>query len=446
LYLVPWSGFQNFSYDILLKRDILQCVIRVIRHLPSYRECVLKAMFVHSRVINALEAKREHFSLYQAGVRGRAAKFDEALMQIASLTQAEIETRLAATGVARPGALPTREHDQTRTVVIRFDAQWNNHEEARAWAKRILQGQPTFAVDGSQIPHSRDFSIPVAAIQIGWFENPHSPSQPYRKDLSFEVLTPDELAAYEENIDASDAAPGGSAFPGILVNLRRFQAECRRMITYMQECADRNPKPLCFFDGSLTLSFARHLSPQLRQDYLKSIVDMLRTSQITEVPLVGYVDTSYARDLVTMLSLVSGIPIPVHLSDGVLLQSHMDWGDRSQVYWCARDDEVLPLYEMQVGRIAFAYLRTSTIAPPARVEFPGWLLEDSTTLERIFDLIRAECVVGNGYPYALETADAVAVVSAEDRQRFYAIFQQFAEKEGLRLHYSRKARSKATRR
>ncbi len=403
-------------------------------------------MFVRSRVINALEAKKAHFSHYQGAVHERAIRFDEALVSIASLTQAEIEARLEATGVTRPGALPTHEQDQTHTVVIRFDAQWNTHEEARAWAKHVLQGQPTFAADGSQIPHSRDFSIPVAAIQIGWFENPHSRSQPYLKDLSFEVLTPDELATYEENAETSDPTFSGSTFPGILVNLRRFQGECQRMITYMLERATHDPKPLCFFDGSLTLSFARHLSPQLRQEYLKSIVDMLRTSQTTGVPLVGYVDGSYARDLITMLSLVSGMPMPAHLNDGMLLQPHMRWGDRSQVYWCARDDEVLPLYETQVGRIAFAYLKASATAPPARVELPGWLLEDHTKLERIFDLIRAECVVGNGYPYVLETADAVAVISAEDRQRFYTVFQQFAEKEGLMLRYSRKARSKAIRR
>lgn len=403
-------------------------------------------MFVRNRVIRALEAKREHFSHYQGAVRERAARFEETLMQIASMTRSEIEARLAATGVARPGALPTHEQDQTRALVVRFYAQWNNHEEARVWAKQILQNQPTFAVDGSQIPHSRDFSIPVAAIQIGWFENPHSRSRPYLKDLLFEVLTPDELATYEENTDTSDPALGGGAFPSVLINLRRFQGECHRMITYMQERAAQDPKPLCFFDGALTLSFARQLSPQLQQEYLKSIVDMLRTSQATRVPLVGYVDTSYARDLVTMLSLVLGTPTPVHLNDGMLLQPHMRWGDRSQVYWCARDDEVLPLYEIQVGRIAFVYLKTSATAPPARVELPGWLLEESSTLGRIFDLIRAECIVGNGYPYALETADAVAVISAEDRQRFYVIFQQFAEKEGLTLRYSRKARSKAIRR
>ena len=67
-------------------------------------------------------------------------------------------------------------------------------------------------------------------------------------------------------------------------------------------------------------------------------------------------------------------------------------------------------------------------------------------LEHLLDVARAEAVVGNGYPYPLETADAVAVLSLEDRERFYRVFQQFAEKHDLRLRQSRKALSKRQRR
>jgi len=64
----------------------------------------------------------------------------------------------------------------------------------------------------------------------------------------------------------------------------------------------------------------------------------------------------------------------------------------------------------------------------------------------MLDLVRAECVVGGGYPYAVETADAVAVISYKDQQRFYALFQQFAEREGIALTLARKAMSKQSRR
>ena len=44
------------------------------------------------------------------------------------------------------------------------------------------------------------------------------------------------------------------------------------------------------------------------------------------------------------------------------------------------------------------------------------------------------------------TADAVAVITMQDRERFSRVFQEFAEKEGLPLRFSRKATSKRGRR
>jgi hypothetical protein len=71
---------------------------------------------------------------------------------------------------------------------------------------------------------------------------------------------------------------------------------------------------------------------------------------------------------------------------------------------------------------------------------------DVGILDRVMDIVRAECVVGNGYPYAVETADAVAVITLRDRERFYRVFQAFAEEEGIGLRFSRKAVSKLGRR
>jgi hypothetical protein len=64
----------------------------------------------------------------------------------------------------------------------------------------------------------------------------------------------------------------------------------------------------------------------------------------------------------------------------------------------------------------------------------------------VIDTVRAECVVGNGYPYALEAADAAAVITAEDRGRILRALQIFSEKENLAFRVSRKAASKVRRR
>jgi hypothetical protein len=188
------------------------------------------------------------------------------------------------------------------------------------------------------------------------------------------------------------------------------------------------------------------MRPNLRRAYVEAVAAMLHASQTQRVPLVGYVDTSFAHDLVTMLARLYGLPSAPRLSDGALLRAGMQWGDRSQAYVCARDDDVLPEYGPQARQVCFAYLKTTADRSPARLEFPRWLAEDEAELERVLNLVRAECVVGNGYPYALETADAVAVIGLQDRERFYAAFQQFAEKQGLLMRYSRKALSKRVRR
>jgi hypothetical protein len=96
-------------------------------------------------------------------------------------------------------------------------------------------------------------------------------------------------------------------------------------------------------------------------------------------------------------------------------------------------------------RVCFVYLKTTADRPPARLDLPRWLLE-AGELEHTLDVVRAECVVGNGYPYAVETADAVAVITMQDRERFYRVFQEFVQKEGLPLRFSRKAVSKKNRR
>jgi hypothetical protein len=407
-------------------------------------------MLVRSRVVAALEAKKDRFADYQVDLRDTLDRYREALESLPSLSQAEIEAKFSEAEIRWPGALPTGEQDQLQDAVVSQKQNWANHEEARAWAKEILLNTPTFAVDGSQISPSRDFSIPVGAVQVGWFENSHAPGGHYVKDLAFEVLAPEELA--------EEADEDGGDFPDWRVNLRRFEMECQAIVEYMEAHEtkhhsslrngkdDAEPAPLCFFDGSLVVSFAQHMRPNLRRRYVDAVISMLRASQTSRVPLVGYIDTSFARDLVNMLAKLYGLPQAPRMNDGGLLRHRMVWGDRSQVYVCARDDKVLPEYGPQARQVCFCYLKTTADGAPARLEFPRWIAEDKAELERTLNLVRAECIVGNGYPYALETADALAVIGLRDRERFYATFQQFAEKEGLMLRYSRKALSKRIRR
>ena len=71
---------------------------------------------------------------------------------------------------------------------------------------------------------------------------------------------------------------------------------------------------------------------------------------------------------------------------------------------------------------------------------------EAGVLDGALDLLRAEVVVGTGYPYPLETADAAAVLTTEDRLQFYRLFHDFAHDSGLSVSLPAKSISKAHRR
>ncbi len=169
------------------------------------------------------------------------------------------------------------------------------------------------------------------------------------------------------------------------------------------------------------------------------------------MPLIGYIDTSYARDIVTMLgALDDPARGPIRRCRGArhrrraalagadgLGRPHAGLllgAQRSRRAWATA----------RTSRVAFVYFQAALDRPPARLEFPRWLL-DAGQLDAVIDVVRAEVIAGNGYPYSIEAADAAAVISA-DRAQFYAPFQQFAEREGLPFTFSRKALSKTRRR
>ncbi len=397
-------------------------------------------MLIRDKVIAALERKREQFLSFRNEQRHQAGQVAEKLDAFLAYDSAAILHKLALAGIEWPGALPTAEFDRAERLCIPFGQAWQSHDAARAWAQPVLQDAPVAAVDGSQIMPTKDIALPLGAVQIGWFVNYHAAGGRYEKDVSFDVLAPDELG------DASDDLESG--FPDWRVNQQRFVGECERVCALMERFAAERParRPLCFFDGSLVISFAGQLRPHRAAPYLQAVQQMLDTSQQLRVPLAGFVDSSMSRDLVTLLNHVVGPP-HLSLSDGALLNRLLPaWGDRSPIFQCARLDiltqqQRAPFYK----EIAFCYMRLTADRPPARIELPLWMVEEGWA-EEALDLVRAECVIGAGYPYAIETADATAVIQQADRERFLALVQQFAEREGLAFGQTRKLASKLARR
>ena len=399
-------------------------------------------MILREQVLAELHAKRSRFQAFNDDFQNEAERYAEARRRLARIGRAQLEDRLAAEPA--PGAWPSPEFDQAPDLRIHFPHHWANHEEARAWASDQLLDHPTFAADGSQITPTTEFNLPIAAIQVAWFDNRHSRDGRYTKDAALEILAPDELLVEYNGERQISEQP---------VYLRRFARETQAIARWMEAIARESPGPLpvAFFDSSIVISFADRLQGELRAWYVELVLDLLRVSERTGVPLVGYVDTSQARDLVRMLARVFELPEAEKIHDANLIDEGMAWGDRTPFFICARGSAdrkqpgVLDSFDEYRRGVGFVYLKTNAAAPPARLDIPRWVLERGL-LDPLLDLVRAETIVGNGYPYALETADATAVITARDREVFYALCHRFAAREGIKLRSSQKAASKSRRR
>ena len=384
-----------------------------------------------SQIQAILNAKRDDFKQFDQTALKDLQQYRTAWVQFAQQSEEEQANQLDAY-LEGLGARPLESFSGTEQGIRATQLMWRNREESLAWVRDRLTGVTTFAVDGSQIFPSKDLSIPVALVQIGWFENGHDQAGGYQKDIQLDVMTPVDLQAGKSNEPVDRR-----------VNVRRFEMETQRLVSYIESVSDPS-RCLVFFDGSLVATFAEAFDDTTRQAYRRCLLTLLRASEKHQTPLVGYVDTSYARDLTTLLQRFWRLQESEAVHDAQILNRFMSWGDRSPLFQCERGG-ILDTYQEQRDRITFTYLKTTREGYPARLEIPRWM-EEAGLVDQVVDWVRAEVIIGGGYPYVIETADQTAVLQAQDRQIFYRMLQNWAEQEDLNLRLSRKMVSKARRR
>jgi hypothetical protein len=394
-----------------------------------------------------LHKQREDFQRFAQNQAGDLTEYLHALQKLSRAAEEEIRAKLENNEDA--GAIPAGELADNQSFSFAFSEKWENHEQARIWAASILQKRTTFAADGSQIYAEKDISLPVGAIQIGWFENPHDAAQGYEKNARFEILTPSDLLENQEE----------PMNPETRVGERRFHAEIEKTGEFLNKkkgWRERGERmPLAFFDNTLLVSFSLPQT-RLQESFLQAAVNLVRLSRDTGVPLVGYIDRSFSRDLLHLLDAFEGKKSSerktvydttiLHAGTSNFSPILKNWGDRTCFCYSMRRG-LSAFVEPETGKslVGFTYLQTTSDAAPARLDVPSWIYEKGL-LNEVLDTIRAECVIGLGYPYALETADATAVITVRDREVFLRALQEFAGREKLGFSVSRKNASKGRRR
>ena len=405
-------------------------------------------MLYRTHVIGALESKRADFARFERSLRGEVGELAARLVALAGRTG--VEVRQTSGADAERVAFPSDELERAGAAVIPFRESWRSHEEARRWALETLRGRVTFAADGSQIFPGREASLLVAAVQVASFENPHTPEGRYTKDVHFEVLTPEQLLG----------RPGDFESPEQVVALHRFELEARAVCNFLESKRGWRVRgeraPLAFFDNTLLVASLRkgtdrHLSKRMAD----ALAELIHSSRETEVPVVGYVDHSYAHDVAGLLAALDKDLPESNAYDAQILRARVggtaepplaQWGDRTVFFHCQRPNLAEVFFDEQgAPLVGFVYLQTTADGHPARLDVPAWVHE-AGLIDEVADAVRAECVVGNGYPYAIEAADQAALMTGRDREQFLRAVQDFAAEHQLDFHVSRKALSKGRRR
>lgn len=310
-------------------------------------------------------------------------------------------------------------------LIRHFPFNWENRSEAMEWVDSVLSGIALGAVDGSQIYSDKSYEMPVAVLQTSRIFNRHT-NNDYKQETGAAIITPEEFEAASVY-----------SFSSEYVDARRFAAECESIVKLMKE----HEKLYVLLDGALILSHINVLNRNIRHIYIKAVAGLLESSKQTRCPVIGYMDTTMPRDITLMLHFLFKLK-KSKLSDTHLF-SHLRWGERTAAFLCDRDDRrggesrsVLDHYGKFRNEIAFFYIRLSS-GLPARVEFPAWAYEEGL-VDKIADIMRAQCVIRGNYPDILMRAHDAAVIRMSEHELFYSMFDNFCKAHGIKINKSAK--------
>lgn len=370
----------------------------------------------------------------------------------------EIET---AVSESFPNALPTEEFESLAGLTATFEParEWRSHEATGRWASDALNGLPTIAVDGSELPPTEELNVPVALTRVAYYVNHHTADAEFDRDTETTLLSPDQLVTTPSAGSYSYVDPDE-------VKHARYEAEAKIVVELIEEYADASPPPVLLYDGSLNVSYTNLFDDDVTDRYTTAMGNILAASRAHEVPVVGYIAGSRASDVANLVqelnpASLGAEPLPL---DGVLFRPWLEtWGSRTALFVNRRDQSLDELQAQYRGktydfgdRLLFTYLDFGEGDLLERLEVPRWLVEAdppaewASDCESMFEYayqgVVGEAAVGQGYPEALQQVDADAVLGKAQREQLLQIVQEFGDEAGIDIAWNPKDQSKRRRR
>lgn len=430
----------------------------------------------YMEVQNKLKDKLKEFQEFNVDTEQELNKLSDYAKDTFKLDYNQIIQKLNL--LAHKGAIPSKEY--MHGLIIKYPETYRPHQEMINWAKDNIQNKIVVGTDGSQIYQVNEINIPVALVQVVRYCNEHSlHSKSYSSDRKIDVLPPKELYYLDDSQKETTSQQP--------VDAKRFYYEMKMLVESMQQFHNKNIDPkdiLCLTDGSLVLSFLYTTAEKPKKQYFEALEDVIKHSSMYKYPIVGYVDSSAAKDIANMLFYLNDIQLgkpksdeetesdenelkegsfnegtdpnqsPVKIISDVkvidtycrnMLNYNLQWGDRTCAFICDRNDIIYKQYPEKIkSRIAFFYIKLNSVAL-SRVEFPEWCLDYSGMVENIAHLMRVESVIGSGYPYTLDQCHHKCVIHSDERNKFLRLFQVFGDQNGLKIKINNKSRSKMVR-
>jgi hypothetical protein len=234
-----------------------------------------------------------------------------------------------------------------------------------------------------------------------------------------------------------------------LLALKRNQRESAALVELAWLAVNRAHPAMALVDGTL-IQFMLEKNDLQRDEFLRSHLDDLEQLRLLRVPVAGYLSNSRSADVVNLLRLVACPKEALNCSTCALheppceerhlpLHDRRVWaqrlapGERSPLFLSS--SPILRYYDDQ-HKIFFFYLHVGSEV--ARLEVPRWVAEDRELLDRVHALAYDQAQKGMGYPITLQEAHNQAVVSREDRARFFALLSQRMAAAGVTVAVSHK--------
>lgn len=273
-------------------------------------------------------------------------------------------------------------------------------------------------IDGSQIYPDRHEGISCGLIHAAAI------AIEYNQQSVLQLESRTELVGTEESVDA-----------GTIDALRQDYELQLAVETVQQRKTD-----FILFDGSLLYWHLEQYNEIMQEQFAGRYLASMYKLYEQKIPVIGYVSLPNNTELMRLLTAYAQSidhRVPEGLLDRDLMLQELQPFTCSALY---KTNASVARWYPKPLKPYFLYMHTGTEI--ARIELPGWLLEDSAQFERTLQRIIDQVMLGDGYPVVLAHAHAHAVINSTDRQYFYHLLYQHAAQRGTLMQRSRKLQHK----